>query len=87
MSTENSNPSKKLLINAVKHLHQTADVGLIKTDLLEMYQSSLSLDEYNATANQRMGKFLSFQQLYNFLLKVEMYYDPEVKQTANLLES
>lgn len=74
------------ILSAVAQLQEQADVSLAKNDLLDMYTSSLTDDDANATPMQRLGKFHSFKHLYNFLLRVQMQYEPQ-DTGVNLLDS
>lgn len=87
MQTENlTKNQRRQIIEAVESLQNQATASLVKNDLLDMYKASLAEDEYNVTAMQRIGKFHSFQHLYNLLLTVQMQYEP-TETGINLLVS
>jgi len=80
MQNENLKPQQKskLMLEALEKLGDLGDFGHLKNAVLQMYKCSQPHDELDH-GETRAEIFHSFTCLYNFLVLMEMYHDPEVK--------
>ncbi|UOB16584.1 hypothetical protein [Abyssalbus ytuae] len=69
---------KKLIFEAVKELHETADIGMLKTDICKMYRLSVPHEQLDEPL-ERESLYFSFMNLFNFLQMAEMYLEKDIE--------
>lgn len=77
MQTENENQTK-LITELVNQVHNTVDVGNLKTFVVDTYSDAQMSSVFGTTPEQRYTNFYYFKQLYNMLLKLEMYLSTDI---------
>lgn len=77
MQTDNEHePNLALVVDYVLDLQNRVDIGDLKQLTMDLYQNAQASEIYNTTAEERFTNFYNFKLLYNFLLKLEMQFQP-----------
>lgn len=76
-------PNKKALSRALNDLLQQANASFYAEDIETMYYASLT-NEVTDDKETRVGLYMTFKNLHNFFMLLEMHTNPEV-DGVNLL--
>lgn len=69
---------KQQILAAALELHDNGDFGILKDDLVTMFNCAIPHEELNEP-QKRHEVFFAFRNLFNFLQQVEMYVDDDIK--------
>lgn len=79
MSQENQNTKRtQLITELITETHDAVDVGNLKSFVLDTYSDAQMSPLFGTTPEQRYENFYYFKQLYNMLLKLEMYFSADI---------
>jgi hypothetical protein len=68
----------RLILDEIRELHNLLEITNCKDFLMHCYSNALLSDQFIGKPEEAHALFYTFKLMYNCLLKIDMYLDPEL---------